>query len=158
MLLLTLYRYIPDDIAEIAKSASVMFTFRSEQSIHCKIVGVIGYLQSIFSVVINDRKLLTKFAPLIFDELNIDALFDSGRHYDIQIKFSLPSPSQPVSILMQFSDTSSQNLDQSSFACNSESSLRPIPIQVYDPPSTYLSSFNCSVQPNSKYGVEALFL
>ena len=147
-----LYRYVPDDIAEIAKSASVIFTFRSEQSIHCKVVGVIGHSQSVFSVVINDRKLLTKFAPLIFDELNIDALFDSGRHYNIQIKMSLQSQSQPVSILMQFNDTLLENLDQSCFACNSESSLRPIQIRVHDPPSTYLSNFNCSVQINSKYG------
>jgi hypothetical protein len=144
-------RYLPEDIAEIAKSASVMFTLKSEQSIHSKITAVLGQSNSVFSVVINDRKRLVKHAPLIFDELNVDMLFEKGKHYDIQINISLSTTSQPYSIFFQSSSTSLEILDQYCFACKRQSSFPPIQVQVHDPPATYLSSFNCNVQFNSKY-------
>jgi hypothetical protein len=143
-------RYLPEDIADIAKSASIIFTFRSEQSVHCKIAAVIGCSKCAFSVVINDRKHLVKFAPLILEELNVDVLFENGRHYDVQINISLPAPSQSVSIFLQSSAASFENLEQSCFACKSKSSLQPMDLKVHLPPAIYTSSFDCSVQFSSK--------
>jgi hypothetical protein len=121
---------------------------------HCKIVAVFGNSKSVFSVAINDRKQIAKFSPLISDELNVGVLFDKGRHYDVQINISLSTPTQPVSIFLQSSAASIEILDQSCFACKSESILQPVQIQVNDPPATFLNSFDCSVQFNSKSGID----
>jgi hypothetical protein len=142
-------RYIPDDILEIAKSTSVMFTFNFAQSIHCKIVAVIGDSKSHFSIEINDQLHLIKLVPLIQDELNLDMFFESGVHYDIQMNMSISFVSETISIFLQSSAVSSEVLDQSCFACKNLSSLRPIQVDVQHSPASYLSKFDCKIELNT---------
>jgi hypothetical protein len=140
---------------EIAKSASISFIFRTaDYSCHCKFAAVMSDLKSFLSVVVNDRILLMKFAPLIQNELNADLFLESGQHYDVQINISLTGPSQRVSIYLQSSSGASQNFEQASFACGSESSLRPLQILIQNnqPPATYTTSFDCNIELNTKYG------
>jgi hypothetical protein len=145
----------------MAKSASVTFTFKSVTAFHCKIAAVLSDPKGIFSVEINNNLILIKFSPLISDELNVDLLFESEKHYDININISLWTGSQPISIFLQSSTSiTSEFLDQYCFACRSESSLQPIQIQVREPSSTSLSGFDCNVEFNIKYdhAMEGSFL
>ena len=129
-----------------------MFTFKYAQSMHFKIVAIIGYSKGIFSVEVNKQLMLMKLSPLISDELHIDLLFESQKHYDIKINISLSLPYQPSSIFLQSSSSiSSEILEQSCFACTSESSPRPIHIQVVEPAAPSLRSFHCTVQFIIKY-------
>ena len=128
-----------------------MFTFKSAQSIHCRIASVIGDSQGIFSVEMNNYLLLIKHSPLISDELNVDVLFESDKHYELKINISLFVPSQTVSIFLQSSGSvTSDFLVQCCFACKSESSLQPIQIQVLEPSAICLRGFDCNVEFNVK--------
>jgi hypothetical protein len=113
-------------------------------------VAVFADLPSVFSVVVNDRLLLMKFTPVSQNELNADLFLNSGQHYDVRINISLTAPSQSVSLYLQSS--AGQNIEQDSFACRSESYLRPIQIQINQPPVTYLTGFDCNIELNTKYG------
>ena len=128
-----------------------MFTFKSAQSIHCRIASLIGDSKGIFSVEMNNYLLLIKHSPLISDELNVDVLFESDKHYELKINISLFVPSQTVSIFLQSSGSvSSVVLAQCCFACKSESSLQPIQIQVLEPSTVCLRGFDCNVEFNVK--------
>lgn len=128
------------------------FTFKYAQSMHFKIVAIIGYSKGIFSVEVNKQLMFMKLSLLISDELHIDLLFESQKHYDIKINISLSLPYQKSSIFLQSSaNVSSEILEQSCFACTSESSPRPIPIQVVESAVPSLSSFDCNVQFITKY-------
>jgi hypothetical protein len=154
-------RYLPDQISEIAKSASVTFTFKSVKAFHCKIAAVMNDPKGIFSVEMNNNLILMKFSPMISDELNVDLLFESEKHYDININISLWTGSQSVSIFLQSSTSiTSEFLDEYCFACKSENSLQPIQIQVREPSSTSLSGFDCNVEFDIKndHAMEGSFL
>jgi hypothetical protein len=142
-------RYVPDDILEMAKSTSVTFTFNYAESIHCKIVAVIGDSKSHFSIEINDRLHLIKLVPLIQDELNLDIFFFSGVHYDIQINMSLSVHSETMSIFLQSSAISSEILHQSCFACKNSSSLGPVHVGVQHSSASYLKEFDCKIELNT---------
>jgi hypothetical protein len=119
---------------------------------HFKIVAIIGYSKGIFSVEVNKQLMFMKLSPLISDELHVDLLFESQKHYDIKINISLSLPYQTSSIFLQSSASiSSEILEQSCFACTSESSSRPIHIQVVESAAPLLSSFDCNVQFITKY-------
>ena len=113
-------------------------------------MAVFADLPSVFSVVVNDRLLLMKFTPVSQNELNADLFLNSGQHYDVRINISLTGPSQSVSLYLQSS--AGQNIEQDSFACRSESYLRPIQIQINQPPVTNLTGFDCNIELTTKYG------
>lgn len=150
-------RYVPDDILEIAKSASVIFTFNFAQSIHCKIVAVVGDSSSPFSIEINDQLYLFKRVPLIQDELNLDIFLESGVHYDIQINISISLLSEPISIFLQSSAISSEILYQSCFACKNLSSRNPFLVAVQLSPAFYLKQFDCKIELNDQFNANDEF-